>query len=149
MPDAIANILFCRFHPYKPLHRHELQPGDYALRLAFCQWLVTLTDAELLELLFSDEAMFQLSGQVNSQNIRRYAELKTSDPVNGGRPEHFVHENPTFSKKLMVFLGVHRDGTWGLKFYHDETMDGDKYHALLAYTALPQLRQWNGGNLDR
>ena len=149
MPDVIANIFFCRYHPYKPLRRHKLEEGDFALRLTFCQWLITLTDEELLEFLFSDEAMFLLSGHVNSQNIRRYAELKSSNPETGGRPEHFVHEKPTFSKKVMVFLGCHRDGTWGLKFYHEETMDGDKYHSLLQYHALPQIREWNGGNLDR
>ena len=36
-----------------------------------------------------------------------------------------------------------RDGTFGLKFYKNETMNGARYHVL------PELRQWNWGDLDR
>ena len=35
-----------------------------------------------------------------------------------------------------------------MKFYRNETMDGNKYHSLLQYHVLPELRQLNGGNLD-
>ena len=138
-----------RYHPYKPVRRHQLLPQDLPRRLAFCQWLVTLTDQQLLQFLFLDEAVFQLSGHVNSQNVRRYAPLKSSDPAAGGRPGHFVVDKPTFSPKLLVFCGVKRDGTFGLKIYNNnETMDGRRYHQLLQYHVLPELRLWNGGNLD-
>ena len=69
------------YHPYKPMRRHELKPQDFARRLDFCTWIVTLTDQQIQEFLFSDEANFLLSGHVNSQNVRRYAPLKTSDPI--------------------------------------------------------------------
>ena len=138
-----------RYHPYKPVRRHELKPQDLPRRMQFCTWLVTLTDQELQEFLFSDEANFLLSGHVNSQNIRRYAPLKASDPLNGGRPDHFVVDKPTFSLKLMVFCGIKRDGTFGLKFYKNKTMDGRTYHSLLQYNVLPELRVWNGGDLRR
>ena len=124
-------------------------PQDPPRRLAFCNWLITLTDQQLQEFLFSDEANFLLSGHVNSQNVRRYAPLKSTDPINGGRPEHFAVDKPTFSAKLMVFCGIRRNGTFGLKLYQNKTMDGRAYHSLLQYHVLPQLRQWNGGNLDR
>ena len=137
-----------RYHPYKPVKRHELKPGDLPRRLAFCQWLVQLNDDELLQIVTSDEASFHLSTHVNSQNVRRYAPLKSSDPVNGGRPDHFAVDQPTFSPKLMVFCGMKRDGTFGLKFYRNENMTGASYHQLLQYDVLPQLRAWNGGNLD-
>ena len=78
----------------------------------------------------------------------RYAPLKSDDPVNGGRPDHFAVEEPTFSPKLMVFCGIKRDGTFGLKFYRNENMTGASYHRLLQFDVLPQLRAWNGGNLD-
>ena len=48
----------------------------------------------------------------------------------------------------MVFCGLKEDGTFGLKFYHNETMTGGKYHALLQYHVLPELRRSNGGNLN-
>ena len=37
-----------------------------------------------------------------------------SEVNNGGRPDHFTVEVPTFSPKLMVFCGIKRDGTFGL-----------------------------------
>ena len=61
-----------RYHPYKPVRRHQLQPGDLPRRLAFCQWLVQLDDAQMLQIVTSDEASFHLSTHVNSQNVRRY-----------------------------------------------------------------------------
>ena len=137
-----------RYHPYKPVRRHELKPGDLPRRLAFCQWLAQLTDDELLCIVTSDEASFHLSTHVNSQNVRKYAPLKSSDPVNGGRPDHFAVDQPTFSPKIMVFCGMKRDGTFSLKFFRNENVTGASYHRLLQFDALPQLRAWNGGNLD-
>ena len=61
-----------KYHPYKAIRRHQLQPQDLPRRLAFCQWLSARTDQELLEFLVSDEAYFQRCGLVNSQNVRRY-----------------------------------------------------------------------------
>ena len=48
----------------------------------------------------------------------------------------------------MVFCGVNRDGTFGLRIYRNETMNGAKYHSLLHHHVFPELRAWNGGNLD-
>ena len=110
--------------------------------------MVTLTDLQILKWLFSDEANFHLCMAVNTQNVRRYSLKKTADPVNGGRPAHFTVDTPTFSPKLMVFCGLKQDGTFGLKFYRNEAMNGPGYHALLQYHVLPELRQGNGGDLE-
>ena len=111
--------------------------------MAFCQWVVTLTDNQLFNWLTSDEAGFELHGRVNSQNVRRYSEKGQ------GTPEHFVEEKPTYSPKLMVFCGLRKDGTFGLKFWRSpETIDGQRYHSLLQYHVLPEVRAHNGGNLD-
>ena len=93
-------------HTNLSVRRQLLKPADLPRRMTFCTWILTLTDQQLLAFLFSDEANFQLCGHVNSHNVRRYAPLKTSDPVNGGRPGHFTVEKPTFSPKIMVFCGV-------------------------------------------
>ena len=63
---------FVRYHAFRIVRRQELLPADIPRRLIFCQWVLTLTDAQLLEMLFSDEANFKLSGSVNSQNVRRW-----------------------------------------------------------------------------
>lgn len=114
----------------------------------FCQWVLNQSDRELQSILFSDETGFELHGSVNSQNVRRYAPLKYTDPLLGGRPTQFVAEKPTFSPKLMVFCGVKRDGAFGIRFYYNQTMNGSRYHSLLQYTVLPEIRQWNGGDLN-
>ena len=49
----------------------------------------------------------------------------------------------------MVFCGVKRDGTFGLRIYRNETMTGPSYHSLLQHTVFPELRNWNDGNLNR
>ena len=139
------NLVFCfRYHPYKIVRKQELLPGDYPRRLAHCQHVVTQTDDELFHWLTSDEAGFELHGKVNSQNVRRYSEMGQ------GTPDHFVQEKPTFSPKLTVFCGLRKDGTFGLKFFRNpETIDGPRYHSLLQYHVLPEIRAINGGNLDK
>ena len=67
-----------RYHPYKPVRRLELKPSDLPRRLAFCQWLSQLADDELLCIVTRDEASFHLSNHVNSQNVTKYAPLKSS-----------------------------------------------------------------------
>ena len=70
-----------KYHPYRPVRRQELKPEDLPRRSRFCNWIRTLSDQDLGKFLFSDEANFQLNGNVNSQNVRRYAPLKADDPV--------------------------------------------------------------------
>ena len=48
----------------------------------------------------------------------------------------------------MVFCGLTHDRTFGFKVYENETMTGAKYHRLLQYHVLPELRDLNGGILD-
>ena len=64
-----------RYHPYRAVRRQLLTPADLPRIEAFCTWILTLSDQQLLQFLFSDEAVFQQSGHVNSHNVRRYAPL--------------------------------------------------------------------------
>ena len=95
------------FHPFKIIRSQKLVPADYPRRLQMCRYLVTLTPADLTHFLFSDEANFDLDGNVNTQNVRRYAPRKGSVPAGQlqGRPAHFRQKKGTFSAKVMVFLG--------------------------------------------
>ena len=38
------------YHPYKPIKRHKLKTADLPRRRAFCQWILTRTDGELMQL---------------------------------------------------------------------------------------------------
>ena len=96
---------------------------------------MTRSKEEMLQLLVSDEANFQLCGNVNSQNNRRYTKLKSRNPEEGGRPDHFAMETSTYHQKLMVFAGMRRDGTFGLTVFCNKSMMGPRYHRLLQHTA--------------
>ena len=138
-----------KYHPYKMVHRQMLKPQDLARRLDYSNWLLTQTDQQLEGFCWSDESNFHPCGQVNTHNVRRYATLKISDPVNGGRPDHFAQDHPVKSPHLMVFAGITGRGqVFVLKVYKGETMTGPAYHSLLQYTVLPQLKAQNGGTLD-
>lgn len=59
-----------------------------------------------------------ISPEVNCQNVRRYA-------LDGnGCPETLQIEKQQFSPKVMVFLGIHHQGTFGLKFFEEGTITG-------------------------
>ena len=99
-------------------------------------------DAVFESILFSDEATFTLYGEVNTQNIRRYA------PFGNKTPQSLKLEKPTFSSKIMVFCGLRLNGTFGLRFFRNQAIDGTTYHSLLQYRVFPELRNTNGGSLD-
>ena len=111
--------------------------GDKQRRLEFAQRVVALSDQQLGNMAFSDEAYFVLDGEVNTQKVRRYA-------PKGERPENFFRTTNKYPKKVMVFLGLHSSGkTFSLKFFQNETINGDGYHSLLVYHCLPALRRLN------
>ena len=99
--------------------------------------------------MFSDEATFSLDGEVNTQNIRRYAEKKVRGEDRGGKPEKFRHTKSKYPQKVMVFLGLHSSGkTWGFKFYQNQTINGEEYYKLIRFKCVLQLKQINDGSLD-
>jgi hypothetical protein len=129
---------------------HALKETDLDRRLRFANHVLNnMSEADLINTAFSDEASFTLDGMVNSQNVRRYAKRKTRGVEEGGRPANFRHTHSKYPQKVMVFLGVHGSGsTWGLKFYQNQIIDGAEYYKLLRYTAIPQLKVINGGSLE-
>ena len=136
-----------KYHPFKMVRTQLLKPQDFNRRMLMCQHLVRLTDQQLLNFCFSDEATFCLDGEVNTQNVRRYAPLKAHHD-NGGRPEHFVRRTTNYPAKTMVFLGLKGNGTsFSLKFMDDGKINGDKYFRLIRYTCIPDLKAGNGGSL--
>ena len=120
-----------KYHSYKLVVSQKLKPEDLQRRLAFAHNILdNTTPADTAHTAFSDEATFNLDGEINTQNTRRYAPKKVRGEDIGGRPQHFRHEKTKYPQKLMVFLGVYGDGsTWGLKILEkNTTMDGDMYY---------------------
>jgi len=66
-----------KFYPYKLQYVQELQNGDEKRRICFCERIIALIDVRLIfsyyylsQIVFTDEATFILTGEVNNQNFR-------------------------------------------------------------------------------
>ena len=90
-----------KFHPYKMMMVHELQERDCHERQAACKRML----ANVLpgRLLCSDKAHFHLSGFVNKQNFRYWAEANPR--------QH--HERPLHSQCVTVWCAVADFGNTG------------------------------------
>lgn len=150
-PSAFCRIVKeLKYHCYKMDVSQKLNEGDNERRLQFANFVLNnLTDADLNNCAFSDEATFSLDGEVNTQNIRRYAEKKVHREDQGGKPAQFRHTKSKYPQKVMVFMGLHSSGkTWGLKFYQNKNINGDEYYKLLRFKCVPRLKQINDGSLN-
>ena len=87
----------------------EMNLGKKERWLEFAYQICALTDAQLSNMAFSDEAYFCLDSKVNTSKVRWYA-LKEELPRN------FMYTTNKFLKKVMVFLGVHASGECQLLF---------------------------------
>ena len=66
-----------KFHPYKLQYVQELQNGDEERRIRFCERMMALIDVRPIfpyQIVFTDEATFTLTGEVNNQNFRFWSD---------------------------------------------------------------------------
>ncbi|KAF4524814.1 hypothetical protein B566_EDAN014049 [Ephemera danica] len=64
------------FHAYRMRRVHALQEGDYARRVEFCTWALQMKTNNpnfLYLLMMSDEAKFNICGEINSTNAYHYS----------------------------------------------------------------------------
>lgn len=124
---AVNNALKkLNYHPYKIQLTQELQEEDLATRLEFCRSQLDLIESGELDpddLLFSDEANFHLTGEVNRHNIRCYAKR--------GENPGFTMERPIQSPKINVWAGVTVRGVVGPFFFLQTSVNGERYATLL------------------
>ena len=81
--------------PYKMSTTRSLKDVDPETRLTFCRWILRHT-AVLLNIFFSDEAWFTLSGNFNSPNTRYWS---TRNP-------HKLAEQPAHDSKIGVWAAI-------------------------------------------
>ena len=85
-----------------------------------------------------------MDGEVNTQNVRRYAPKKQYGVNAGGKPKQFRHTTDKYPKKVMVFLGLHSSGqSFGLKLYENKIIGGNEYWRLCRYECIPQPKRLN------
>jgi len=102
-----------KFHLYKVQIVQELKEKDHQFRLEFCQQITTniMEGNEFLDRLWmSDEAHFHLTGYVNKQNYRYWADSNPKE----------VHEHPLHSSKVTVWCAVSSHGVIRPYFLENE-----------------------------
>uniref|UniRef100_A0A2A4JFB1 Uncharacterized protein n=1 Tax=Heliothis virescens TaxID=7102 RepID=A0A2A4JFB1_HELVI len=103
-------------HPYHFTRVQELQPADYAARLAFCSWL----RKEPRNIMWTDESTFTRIGMFNIHNAHYWTE--TNPRV--ARPDHILTR---FS--VNVWAGILGNRLLGPVFL--DRLNGDTYLELL------------------
>ena len=101
--------------------------------MTFCEEMIDFldNDADVLNrLVFTDEAHFHLSGEVNRHNLRYYAEENPN----------VILTQPLHSPRVTVWAGVWAGGFLGPVFF-DETVTGSRYLEMLNDVILPLLEQ--------
>ena len=85
------------FHPYKMHLTQELHGDDTDRRRRFCEWMRQNT---ALSILFSDEAIFYLSGNVNRHNFRYWSDTN---------PHWMKSTRVQVDPRVMVWAGILED----------------------------------------
>ena len=124
-----------RWHPYRMHIRHGLTEGDLPWRLRFSNWfLQRCRDFRFLpNFVISDEAKFQMNGEVNTQTTRQYAPI--------GEPPAFNYDTNTSREKLDVWAGLCGNGVVIGPFFLDGNLDGLGYYNLLIEQVFPALME--------
>jgi [histone H3]-lysine36 N-dimethyltransferase SETMAR len=98
-----------KFHPYKMMIVQELSEKDWETRKRCSEVLLKSVPADAF-LLTSDEAHFHLSGYVNKQNFRYWADQNPCQ----------LHERPLHSQRVTVWCAVAYSGVYGPYFFEEE-----------------------------
>ena len=125
-----------KLFPYKiQILQHQTEQNKEEW-FTFCQDISQRIEDNpgMLDLIFfSDEAHCHLSGHVNKQNMRFWAEAQP----------HEHAECPLSREKVTVWCAIGRQGIIGLYVFED-----DRYLALMRKTFIPALRRKRGVDMD-
>jgi hypothetical protein len=102
----------------------ELKPIDRQRRIEYAINMLDILNhrPELLSfILFSDEAHFEIHGQVNRHNFR-YWDTEC--------PNDFYRDAPLHSPRLTVWAGISKAGIVG-PFFTRQTINGERYLDML------------------
>jgi hypothetical protein len=113
-------------YPYKIVTAQELSEKDCE---TLCRELLQNVPRKAV-MLFTNEALFHLSGTVKKQNFR-YNNLQK------------LHQRPLHSPKVAAWYAIFEFGVWGLCFFEDDdvavTVTSDRYCAMLENFLRPKL----------
>lgn len=130
-----------RFHPYKMHLVQELNEDDPDRRIEFCDEMMTIINNDnnfLHNIVFSDEATFQLNGHVNRHNFRYYSDVN---------PHWMVEYHTQYPEKLNVWAGILNNTLIG-PFFIDGNLNAQKYETMLRDEIVPEIRRKSGENFE-
>lgn len=122
-----------KFHPYKVQVVQRLYDEDMANRLDFADQelrRIAQDPTHLVRMMFSDEAHFHLDGGVNRHN-HRYWSMENPN---------WVMEQGLHSPRVTVWAAIGEAGIIG-PFFFDETVNSERYLAMLTDKFWPQIDQ--------
>ena len=129
----------------KKRHAQELTEANKQARFQRSSQLLRLYPASLVNFIwFTDEKLFTVAAPSNSQNDRIYAPVGTRKrdvPAN-----RLLRTRPTFSKSLMVSVGVSALGRTNIHFIEPGVKINGQYYrdVLLMQSLLSDIRKDNG-----
>lgn len=130
-----------KFHPYKMRLVQELNEDDPDRRIEFCETMmemITENPQFLGNVVFSDEATFQLNGNVNRHNFRYWCDTNP----------HWMNETHTqYPQKLNVWAGIVDDTIIG-PFFIEGNLNAQKYEQLLRNQIVPAIQAVKGDDFQ-
>ena len=118
--------------PYKSQDERLLTDRARAERLSFCQnFLEKAEDSNFLKnVLFTDEAIFDMNPIINKQNCRHWSKVKPSP----------VAFKTSFPAKQMVWIGFTKSFIIGPYFF-SKNVNADSYCEMIESFVLPKLKE--------
>lgn len=139
---SVHNILKVnKYHPYKVHLTQELSEDDFDRRVEFCDIMMDMIVGDnriLNNVVFSDEATFELSGNLNRHNCRYWS---SENP-------HWRSDGHTqFKKKVNVWAGILNGRAVG-PFFIENNLNANVYEVMLREQIVPSIREIAGDNMD-
>jgi len=130
-----------KWHPYKLHLVQELSEDDFDRRIEFCDVMMEMIvdDPVLLNnIVFSEEATFELTGNVSRHNCRYWT---NENP-------HWKRDNHTqYPQKVNVWAGIFNDRLVG-PFFIEGNLTAHVYQVMLREQIAPATRDIVGGNMN-
>ncbi|KAL7286606.1 hypothetical protein TKK_0019105 [Trichogramma kaykai] len=117
--------------------QHEMDPKS----VQFCEEMmafITQIPRFLKNIVFSDEATFQLNGNVNRQNCRYWSDVN---------PHWMVEGHTQYPQKLNVWAGIINDTIIG-PFFIEGNLNATSYEHMLRTQIVPAIRALKGEEFE-
>lgn len=129
----------------KKMRAQELTQANKFTRLVRCKQLLReYRKGQVHFIWFTDEKVFTVASPMNPQNDRLYVAAGTNKKTVS--TERLLHTRPTFSKSVMVSVGVSSLGSTDLIFVEPGVKINGAYYRdiLLSQHLLPAIREQSG-----